>query len=74
MTTDTTIEERAERCQQALTGYSDVDCYVCLIDLLADAMHWCDQSILDFHYALAVACKHYLAELNDEQTEERRMP
>ena len=35
---------------------------------------WCDESGEDFHYALCVAGKHYLAELNDEQTEERRMP
>lgn len=45
-----------------------------MIDLLADAMHWCDASGEDFHYALCVAGKHYIAELNDEQTQERRMP
>jgi len=36
-------------------------------------MHFCDESGEDFHYALCMAGKHYLAELNDEQTEERRM-
>ena len=45
-----------------------------LVDLLADAMHWADATANDFHYALCVAGKHYLAELNDEQTDERRMP
>ena len=28
----------------------------------------------DFHYALCVAGKHFVAELNDQQTEERRLP
>ena len=45
-----------------------------LIDLLADAMHFCDESGEDFHYALCVAGRHYLAELNNKQTDERRMP
>jgi len=61
MTSEPTIRDRAGRCRDAL------------IDLLADAMHWCDESGEDFHYALCVAGKHYLAELNDEQTDERRM-
>lgn len=73
MNTNATIRERAERCRKTLTGYSDDDPFICLIDLLADAMHWSDQSGEDFHYALCVAGKHYLAELNEEQTEERRM-
>ena len=68
------ITERVQRCRAALTGYSDDDRFVCLIDLLADAMHFCDESGEDFHYALCVAAKHYLAELNDEPTDERRMP
>jgi hypothetical protein len=74
MTTDVLIPERVERCRKVLAGYSDDDRFVCLIDLLADAMHMCDADAEDFHYALCVAGKHYLAELNDEQTEERRMP
>jgi hypothetical protein len=44
-----------------------------LIDLLADAMHWCDANCEDFHYCLAMACRHYINELNDEQQDERRM-
>jgi hypothetical protein len=74
MTCEPTIHERVERCGKALAGYSDDDRFVCLIDLLADAMHMCDANGEDFHHALCVAGKHYLAELNDEQTEERRMP
>ena len=45
-----------------------------LIDLLTDAMHWCDAHGEDFHIAFAQACRHYINELNDEQQDERRMP
>jgi hypothetical protein len=68
------IRERVRRCRIALTGYSDDDRFTCLIDLMADAMHWCDAHGENFHYALAVAGRHYLAELNDEPTDTRRMP
>ena len=44
-----------------------------LIDLLADAMHWCDANGEDFHIALAQACRHYIHELNDQQEDERRL-
>ena len=36
MSNDATIKDRVERCRKALTGYSDDDCFLCLIDLLAD--------------------------------------
>ena len=74
MTPNPFITERAQRCREALIGYADDGLFTNLIDLLADAMHWCDESGEDFHFALCVAGKHYLAELNDEPTEERRMP
>ena len=73
MTNDATIRERVERCRTALAGYSDDDPFLCLIDFLADAMHQCDADGEGFHYALCVAGKHYIAELNDEQQDERRM-
>ena len=44
-----------------------------LIDLLADAMHWCDTNGEDFLLAFAQACRHYIHELNDQQHDERRM-
>jgi uncharacterized protein YcgI (DUF1989 family) len=44
-----------------------------LVDLLTDAMHWCDANGAGFHYAFAQACRHYINELNNEQTNERRM-
>ena len=34
-------QERAIRCQQAMTAYSDDDAYTNLVDFLADAMHFC---------------------------------
>jgi hypothetical protein len=75
MTTDALIPKRVQRCRDALIGYADQNgLFTGLIDLLADAMHMCDADGEDFHHALCVAGKHYLAELNDEQTEERRMP
>ena len=68
------INERAIRCQKAIATYGDDLSESNLIDLLADAMHWCDDNEENFHYLLCMAGKHYLAELNDEPTYERRMP
>jgi hypothetical protein len=69
-----TNQKRAVRCRQAITAYSDDDSDTNLVDFLADAMHLCDANGEDFGHALAVAGKHYLAELNDEQLDERKMP
>ena len=66
-------QQRADRCQKAITAYSDDDDHSNLVDLLADAMHWCDANGEDFHLALAQACRHYINELNDEQQDERRL-
>jgi hypothetical protein len=67
-------QKRATRCERVLNAYSDDDAFTNLTDLLADAMHFCDATGQDFHYALCLAGKHYVAELNDEQTDERRLP
>ena len=67
-------ESRASRSESALAGYGDPSSLSeNLIDLLADAMHFCDASGLDFHISLAMACRHYVNELNDEQHDERRL-
>ena len=50
-------QQRADRCQQAITAYSDDDDFTNLVDFLADAMHWCDSTGQDFHIALAQACR-----------------
>jgi len=74
MTANRLIPQRVARCHAALDCYAD-DCpFIGLIDLMADAMHWCDANGEDFHYALCLAGKHYIAELNEERTEERRLP
>ena len=62
---------RAGRGWQAIAAYGDE--FSNLVDLLADAMHWCDQTGQDFHIAFAQACRHSVHELNDEQHDERRM-
>ena len=67
------IRERSFHCERPLETYEDDDLAANLIDLLTDAMHWCDQAGRDFHIALAQACRHYVNELNDEQHDERRM-
>ena len=69
-----TNPERVARCQRAIIAYSDDDVHSNLVDFLADAMHWCDAVGDDFHIALAQACRHYIDELNDQQTDERRLP
>jgi hypothetical protein len=68
-----TNRQRAARCLEAITAYSDDGASDSLVDFLADAMHFCDSTEHDFHLALAQACRHYIHELNDEQTDERRM-
>ena len=69
-----TNESRANRISELLTMLrGDEDDHTYLVDLLADAMHWCDYSGGDFHLALAQACRHYIHELNDQQTDERRL-
>jgi len=65
---------RAARAERILTSSRmDDDLATSLVDLLADAMHWCDLNGEDFHIALAQACRHYIHELNDQQQDERRL-
>jgi hypothetical protein len=68
-----TNEQRAERADKAITKYGTDELQTNLVDLLTDAMHWCDHNGEDFHIAIAQACRHYINELNDDQTDERRM-
>jgi hypothetical protein len=65
---------RAHRATSTIAEYGDDVDESNLIDLLTDAMHWCDLIGQDFHCLLAQACRHYINELNDEQCDERRMP
>jgi hypothetical protein len=68
------IQRRVERCDLALRYYSGDGLVTSLIDLLADARHWCDATGEDFEEILCLAGKHYAAEHNDQQLDERRMP
>lgn len=55
---------RAHRCDRALRRYdTDVDTKGCLIDLLADARHWCDRNGYSFAELDRVAYQHYCAEV-----------
>ena len=59
--------KRAARCRAALTGYNDkYDLVANLIDLLADARHWCDAHGRCFGDLDRIAHEHYLAELAAE--------
>ena len=68
------VTSRASQFESVLMSYAPNDAFTNLIDLLADAMHWCDATGQDFHIAFAQACRHYVHELNNEQTDERRLP
>jgi len=66
-------QQRASRCQQAITAYSNDDDFTGLVDFLADAMHFCECTEHSFQQALAQACRHYLHEIIDERDYKRRM-
>jgi hypothetical protein len=59
-------QERADRCQEAITAYSDDDNYSNLVDFLADAMHFCHLQGHSFRDTLDTALVHFDAELNGD--------
>jgi hypothetical protein len=62
--------DRAARCLKAIRRY-DTDSsssYTCLIDFLADAMHWCRFKGHYWHHVLDRASEHFSAEVFDENT------
>ena len=62
-----TNQQRVARCAQAVAGYSgDSDPVANLVDLLADAMHLCRTTTLDFERMLATATRHFEAECSGE--------
>jgi hypothetical protein len=64
---------RAAAFEKAIEVYGTGSPQVILVDLLTDAMPWCDANGEDFHISLAMACRHYIHELNDQQQDERRL-
>ena len=59
--------DRAARCLKAIRRYDTGSSpYTCLIDLLADAMHWCRFKGHDWPNLLDRASDHFSAEVFDE--------
>jgi len=76
-------QQRADRCQKAITTYSDDDTYTNLVDFLADAMHLCHangHSVADIfdtalmHYEAEIAGDDIRDDLNHEATNESNEP
>lgn len=68
MNTEPTNAQRAERLADVLRQYDTDDADpCCLIDLLADARHWCDRHGECYGDLDRMAYDHYLAELWDER-------
>ena len=64
---DLSNAERAARLELAIMDYNDeYDAVANLIDLLADARHWCDTSGRSYGDLDRVAHAHYLAKLESE--------
>jgi hypothetical protein len=63
-----TNHNRAKRCDNVLRRYgTDNTQKGCLIDLLADARHWCDLNSESFGELDRIAYEHYLAELDEQR-------
>ncbi len=66
-----TNNDRAERCARTIRQYNDEwDEKSNLIDLLADARHWCDRKDLSFAELDRIAYDRYVAELYPRRDEE----
>lgn len=59
-----TNKDRATRLEEILPYYPE-DHLTNLIDLLADAMHWCRLNDENFHEVLRIAEMHFAAEANE---------
>lgn len=58
---------RALRFGRALNAYdSDTELRGCLVDLLTDARHWCDQAGVDFAGLDRIACDHHRHEVGEK--------
>jgi hypothetical protein len=67
MNDNLTNARRAKRCEKLLRRYdADSDLTTNLIDLLADARHWCDANDEDFYQLDRRAHAHYLDERDEE--------
>lgn len=64
-------QSRASRCEQFLARYSDDDNPTNLVDLLADARHWCDAQNESYAELDRRAYEHYLAEIHPVSGDEQ---
>jgi len=64
-------EHRVVRADQTLKRYGKDLHESNLIDLLADAMHWCDATGVNFHWIMVQASRHYFQEVNDVPDDRR---
>jgi hypothetical protein len=64
---------RASRADEAISRYGDDVSESNVIDLLTDAMHWCDQYGEDSARMLAHAFQHYLSESAGDADQARRL-
>lgn len=63
-----TNKQRAARVSRILrANRTDETAIECLIDLLADARHWCDRHSQCYGDLDRLAHRHYLAELAEER-------
>ncbi len=60
--------QRAARAERILKRYQvdHEDLQTCLADVLADAMHWCDSTGLDFQAISSQAYRYYIEELGQQ--------
>jgi hypothetical protein len=66
----TTNEERAYRIASLLSQEGSASAES-LIDVLADAMHWCDLNDMDFDRLLNMASIHFNSERDEEAADEQ---
>lgn len=59
-------DDRARRFAALLPHYPEDEC-TNLIDLIADAQHWCNQNGEDFDEVLRIARMHFEAEVNGDE-------
>lgn len=65
--TTMTNPKRAQRAATSISRYGDDVDEANLIDLLADAMHWCRQYGHDFERGLRLAREHFHSETNSNE-------
>jgi hypothetical protein len=62
-----TNPQRSDRTEQMLARYSDDAARTNLVDLLADAMHWCQANGHDFASILGTAQMHFETEVANRE-------